>query len=98
MRVLRRVLVAAAGAAGVAAAYTIGAVVHGGPKPEAAAVVAGEPAVKVPDAVAPPTVLPDVNLPNPTGVLLGEVKVPDDLLKPPEPPARPDLIVPDLKK
>ena len=40
----------------------------------------------------------DVNVTNPTAILLGEAKVPDELLSPPAPPWRTDLIVPDLNK
>lgn len=91
---MRKILLPILMVCGVAGAYYAGGQ---GAKP-APVPAPGVAAVTVPEHLGPVKPVENLALANPTEVLLGEVKVPNDLLRSPEPPARPDLIVPDLSK
>ena len=89
MQALRRFLLTAGIVGMVAAAYCAGAKTGVGSTSELM------PGNVIPDLAAAP--LAEVNVPNPTAILLGEVKVPDNLLVP-APSRASGLIVPEIEK
>ena len=99
MKVVRILLVVAVGAGSLAAAYFLGA---NSKEPTQTSLGAGSHPMPIEDSFVIPTGLtvgksdPLPAMKDPTGVLLGEVKVPKNLLNGPEQVAT-EFIVPDLK-
>ena len=99
MKVVRILLVVAVVAVSLAAAYFLGA---NSKEPTQTNLGTGSHAKPIEDSFVVPTGLtvaksdPLPAMKDPTGVLLGEVKVPKNLLNGPEPVAT-EFLVPDLK-
>jgi hypothetical protein len=99
---MRKVLIGAFAVAAVGGAYYLGATSNAPPPAPAVEQTAAafSPVVDnliVPTGLTIPEKLPELKIDEPARVLVGEVKVPTDLLRVEPPPAQPDIVVPKLK-
>lgn len=97
---MRKVLIGVLAVAAVGGAYYLGTKSNATPPAPAAEQTAAAPMVDnliVPTGLTLPEKLPELKIDEPARVLVGEVKVPTDLLRVEPPPAQPDLVVPKLK-
>ncbi|QEL13585.1 hypothetical protein [Limnoglobus roseus] len=98
---MRKALIGFLVLAAVGGAYYLGTHSNATPPVAAAPETAAKPSViedglVVPTGLTMPATMPAMKIDEPTKVLTGEVKVPNDLLRSEPPPRHPALIIPSI--